>query len=308
VDPHVQKVPTPSDIPVILSRVKDVPNSKQSLQFTLSGISGKKKHSITLSCTATHIADVERHFWNLSTIKPFRPRGNHLKASNLAWWECSLIAQSHGEAVAFRIQGEIKWRSGLTGALLSMYSRHDELPSILRTYLDVGCPASRERWSLRETWSPQDFYANAHVPDKAQNVHPSIQSVRLKCQLYPFQKRAVAWLLRQEGVQMSDDGTVVPCAGPTSELPFSFHPIKDADGRSCYVTHLLGEVRTNLNILTRHEELKGGILAEEMGLGKTVELISLLCLYQRQNHYKEVSRESYMTTTLALTFLRLRLL
>jgi E3 ubiquitin-protein ligase SHPRH len=106
----------------------------------------------------------------------------------------------------------------------------------------------------------------------------------LESELYPFQKRAVQWLLRKEGVEWSASGSVKAAASLPSNntLPNSFIQGTDAFGRPCYVSHLFGIVTLDLGpFLSSEHQLKGGILAEEMGLGKTVEMISLITLHKR---------------------------
>ncbi|PYH94433.1 hypothetical protein BO71DRAFT_419349 [Aspergillus ellipticus CBS 707.79] len=106
-------------------------------------------------------------------------------------------------------------------------------------------------------WSPRDFYGNVYVPEDTPNSSGKIECGLMECQLFPFQRRAVRWLLRKEGVELLPDGRVIPTEQKISaNLPIAFFQITDADGR-------------------------GGILAEEMGLGKTVEMISLMCLNRR---------------------------
>ncbi|KAJ5536839.1 hypothetical protein N7513_010025 [Penicillium frequentans] len=66
-------------------------------------------------------------------------------------------------------------------------------------------------------------------------------------------------------------------------LPASFQQMKDADGRVCFFSHLYMIITTDLSAWgdDAADHIKGGILAEEMGLGKTVEMIALVSLNRR---------------------------
>jgi len=134
-----------------------------------------------------------------------------------------------------------------------------------------------------EKWSPQDFYQSVHSTVNDDESLNSMRVEELETELYPFQKRAVQWLLRKEGVEWSASGGVKVASPPTdSALPNSFIRATDASGRPCYVSHLFGIVTLELGpFLAFERQLKGGILAEEMGLGKTVEMISLVALHKR---------------------------
>ena len=62
-----------------------------------------------------------------------------------------------------------------------------------------------------DSWSPREFYENVHVP-KSDGIAPDVPSIdQLQCELYPFQKRAVQWLLWREGA--------VPAYEPPEEFP-----------------------------------------------------------------------------------------
>ena len=63
-----------------------------------------------------------------------------------------------------------------------------------------------------QAWKPVDFYEHVHVPDTGKAPF-DFQSAghplkALTCQLYPFQKRALQWLLLREGVQISGNSIV----------------------------------------------------------------------------------------------------
>lgn len=127
----------------------------------------------------------------------------------------------------------------------------------------------------------RDFYISGHVPDKTEKVPDSVQHHVLSCELLPYQRRTVRWMMRREGVDLQE-GTnlLVPYdKGNSQDLPPTFFTQTDKRGRKCYVSHVLGVVSTDMSALHRAADiLRGGILAEEMGLGKTVELIALVSL------------------------------
>ena len=142
--------------------------------------------------------------------------------------------------------------------------------------LDICAPESLQEKT--DSWSPRDFYDNVHVP-KSDGAAPDVPSIdQVQCELYPFQKRTLQWLLWREGV-------VGPHLEPPkhlSELPHGFVRTTDGDGRQCLVSHFWGMATTDEQVPVHMScELKGGILAEEMGLGKTVELIALIQLHKR---------------------------
>ena len=104
----------------------------------------------------------------------------------------------------------------------------------------------------------------------------AIQPSSLLPTLLPFQRRSVAWLLSREGKQVSPEGRVVPLNNTRENgLPLFWEPIT-LEGNTFYLNRIIGQVRH-----TKPEDDRGpwgGILAEEPGLGKTLECIALLLL------------------------------
>jgi E3 ubiquitin-protein ligase SHPRH len=103
-------------------------------------------------------------------------------------------------------------------------------------------------------WDPQTFYDSVHVPPADLPLWPQLEGRApagfLDCTLYPFQKRTVQFMVEREGARLID-GEI--CSPP--------HALPGTDGTDPTV--------------------RGGILAEEMGLGKTVEVIALISLHRR---------------------------
>ncbi|OHW90998.1 SNF2 family helicase [Colletotrichum incanum] len=160
---------------------------------------------------------------------------------------------------------------------------------ILDIFLPDGSSSSATN-SGRESWSPLDFYEAAHVPVTDDKTALSIEVPELTASLYPYQKKTVQWLLKREGVRWNGSNT--DSVSSIEDLPVSqdvdgahsFHKIRDelGTGRPFYVSHLYHVVTTDLAPFQHAEQsVKGGILAEEMGLGKTLEIIGLIALHRR---------------------------
>lgn len=136
---------------------------------------------------------------------------------------------------------------------------------------------------------PQAFYDAAFVPDSYRTEILSQSIPGVVSRLYPFQRRTVQWLLQREGVAWHEaqDGCVAglqPCSTDLDELPLSFVASTDLDGEPYYFSSLHHVVcRDIVPFQRQNTHVRGGILAEEMGLGKTVETISLIAMHNRTN-------------------------
>ena len=92
--------------------------------------------------------------------------------------------------------------------------------------------------------------------------------------LLPFQRRSVAWMLSREGKVMNADGTIANAPTP-QRLPLFWDEV-ETGGKKLYLNRVRG-------MLLREKpqdsaDCLGGILAEEPGLGKTLECIALILL------------------------------
>ncbi|CAI7615160.1 unnamed protein product [Penicillium glandicola] len=196
----------------------------------------------------------------------------------------------------FTLEMVVLWRDSLEAPDLNRLGEAD-LEAFTRYVLQEKCvrPStltdSREyrdkMLGIPEEWSPRDFYNNVHVPEAADSS-ANIKCPNLNCELFPFQRRAVSWLLKREGREVGPNGEIMPIGDlRKSDLPASFNSTKDADGKTYYFSHLFMILTTDLS--GWHDaanNLKGGILAEEMGLGKTVEMIALISLNRRELQLK----------------------
>ncbi len=149
-----------------------------------------------------------------------------------------------------------------------------------------------------ESWSPRDFYDNVHVPRVSDATRDLPTTNQLRCKLYPFQRRAVQWMLQRERVSQRHN------PWENRELHHGFIRTTDWEGKPCLVSHFLGIVTTDEELPLRvGADIRGGILAEEMGLGKTVEMISLICLHRREvtEHHTTQDHLPHAPATLIIT-------
>jgi hypothetical protein len=111
--------------------------------------------------------------------------------------------------------------------------------------------------------------------------YASIQPSSLQCQLLPFQARTVLWMLNREGFTISKSGNVVTYKQIDKILQL-WEQVSTPNGSTRYLNRLTGEL-AKLEDIETVEPVRGGILAEEVGCGKTVESIALILLNQPKN-------------------------
>jgi len=197
--------------------------------------------------------------------------------------KCSLAHISLPQS-QWQLEIEFKWREGSSPVLeLANHGNRLKACEQIFDYCDPGpqldhTSLDNRTVSRNVSWSPKDFYEHVHVPDSHSSLADEpLQNPDLTCQLYPFQARAVRWLLSREKVQQEMDGQISRLLPPQS-LPISFKRCEDDSGNITYRSRLLLQIFSSIDNIP--EQFNGGILCEEMGLGKTVELISLVSLHK----------------------------
>jgi hypothetical protein len=107
-----------------------------------------------------------------------------------------------------------------------------------------------------------------------------LQPKDLQCELLPFQRRSVHWMLTREGFTLSKAGKVVPLssASPPTSL---WEQVSTNRGSTRFINRLNGELK-KVEDIEPTDPIFGGILAEEVGCGKTVESIALILLNSPQ--------------------------
>jgi len=119
----------------------------------------------------------------------------------------------------------------------------------------------------------------------------SMQPDALLPTLLPFQRRSVGWMLDREGKSVNSEGAIVPKASVSDlanlPLPLFWDKIDREGGDVWYIHRLTGTLSSEI---PEEDCPPGGILAEEPGLGKTLECISLILLNPAPGRNPSVSR------------------
>ncbi|CAO2649018.1 Nn.00g099670.m01.CDS01 [Neocucurbitaria sp. VM-36] len=276
---HIDAAATSSDSrsPVSLSLEsfhRAEPNAFRAVVWNTTTVTGV---AIVATIPPALLHAITPHLRTAATLATTHNGKKSRPVSRAAFCRCLLIPPTDGHSV-YRLEVEIRWTLGMSvvedPAVKASYMKED-LRLLTHHFRDATSPAET-------TWALSDFYDSVYVPPTELQVSPRIQYSLTETSLYPFQQRAVDWLLRREGVAFSPSGTLEPFV--ESSLPASFRQTRDATGKLCHISQLRGMVVTNLDEAKGDtlQSLRGGVLAEEMGLGKTVELIALMSHHKRE--------------------------
>lgn len=246
------------DIEVGVIEFCDLETSNPSL--TLVGHSGYKKSPSLRVQTTDSISPATASL--LSRIVSLEKRSRRNVKPGVCRSTCLLHRSVGPFGLAYTLECSIVWFDG-ESAFGPLATKKEDWATLTQFFPEPKSAQSK-------SWTPQEFYASVHSPQNDAAVPEMVERKVLETDLYPFQKRAVAWMLHRE---QSSRGPI--------QSRLSYTPVKDANGQACFVSHLEGVV-CSVTQFGAFEEPKGGILADEMGLGKTCELIALMCLNKRK--------------------------
>ena len=158
-----------------------------------------------------------------------------------------------------------------------------ELGTAKRGLLRLAFPPSLQETSFSSFRGSVDvsFLYAIVQPARAvlcETVDKFLQPTALLPALLPFQKRTVMWMLEREGKTPGPDGQLVSKVVDSTELPVLWQRVsvqREKEQLNWYYHHLTGTLTPD-----RPDPcvVRGGILAEEPGLGKTLECIALILL------------------------------
>ncbi|KAI0702634.1 SNF2 family N-terminal domain-containing protein [Earliella scabrosa] len=146
-----------------------------------------------------------------------------------------------------------------------------------------------------QTLRPSSYHGNTDIPFLFSILQPApalpsaaaldaLQPESLLPTLLPFQRRSVAWMLGREGKAVTASGAIVDKAELQEDerpLPLFWDRFPVSTEETWYVNRLRGLIsakRPTGEDDELDEDASGGIVAEEPGLGKTLECISTIIM------------------------------
>lgn len=228
--------------------------------FTLVGHVGYKKSPLLEFRTTTSLLPGTVNL--LSRVESLEKRSRRNVRPGVCHSTCRLHQSNGPSGPAYTLECSIIWLNGESA--FGAAAKKEDWDTLTQFYPELKNNQSK-------SWTPQEFYSSVHSPSVDAPESELTKRKVLETDLYPFQRRAVTWMLDRESSNQE-----------LSRSRLSFTPAKDVNGQPCFVSHLEGVI-CSASHLSTFDEPKGGILAEEMGFGKTCELIALISLNQRDS-------------------------
>ena len=196
------------------------------------------------------------------------------------WSTTDVSIDCHDNLVSIEINFRVYWNESCLSDRLRTKRERIVTQSVIDWFFPQ--PASDSDGCVR---SPTDFYEAAYVPPKDDPLAASIVIDGLETTLYPYQRRTLRWMLDREKAKWDiSTSTVLPTASSegTRYSTIMFRTVQDVDGNHFYLSDLHHVITSNPDMYQNvNDSVRGGILAEEMGLGKTLEILSLILLHTR---------------------------
>ncbi|OAA52024.1 SNF2-related protein [Metarhizium rileyi] len=193
------------------------------------------------------------------------------------WVAAAMSMIVHDKEVTMQLSVELNWNETPSPYYALPSSKNRKLTGRI---IDFAFPKSQKQ--DESAWSPMDFYEAAHIPPKNDKMALDIDVLGLKSKLFPYQKRTLQWLLAREGVRWSQAEArleSIPVEDQSTPID-SFRTVRDADGNAVFLSDVFQTITRDRTLYRRADRcVKGGILAEEMGLGKTLEILGLILLH-----------------------------
>ncbi|KAF3937595.1 hypothetical protein ABW19_dt0201542 [Dactylella cylindrospora] len=211
--------------------------------------------------------------------------GRLISEISIAWYLLPAAAAKSHPVLEFDVRRTdtcvINWKAEKWfSSFLALVTTKSDKPVVLSDLKGILATKASAKGDIKA----RDFYKSVYVPDSHRAVPEMIQVSELTTQMFPFQMRTVDWMMEREGVSAAD-GVIRDLPMNVSLENLCIAETIDYNGEKMFTSIPLGLTTSNLDQvrnLAAQFQIKGGILAEEMGLGKTVELISLLSLHKRQ--------------------------
>ncbi|KAJ6625017.1 SNF2 family N-terminal domain-containing protein [Mycena sp. CBHHK59/15] len=236
-----------------------LPELPDELDFESLGLTSADSHDIMAACHT--LQETGRIAVNarlaLVMIPPTAMHANHLPFRLHVQVTISILIPSIYEPF-IRTRGRNNIEDSQRRLLHFLYPDPLRLPDFFEGVINIPffysvlCPAS----NLQSPAADRAMQPEALIPT-----------------LLPFQRRSLAWLLDREGKSVTPNGEIVRKTSGLDE--FSFWQRIEEGNQTFYFNRLSGVVDSNV---PDEPSALGAILAEEPGLGKTLEMISLFLL------------------------------